>query len=39
MNKIIFDDSNKLNDFTNIGFQRHLCSIDEINLMEKLFFE
>ena len=39
MNKIIFDDSNKLNDFTNIGFQRHLCSIDEINLMEKLFFD
>ena len=39
MNKIIFDDSNKLNDFTNIGFQRHLCSVDEINLMEKLFFE
>ena len=39
MNKIIFDDSNKVNDFTNIGFQRHLCSIDEINLMEKLFFE
>ena len=39
MNKIIFDDSNKLNDFTNIGFQRHLCSTDEINLMEKLFFE
>ena len=39
MNKIIFDESNKLNDFTNIGFQRHLCSVDEINLMEKLFFE
>ena len=39
MNKIIIDDSNKLNDFTNIGFQRHLCSNDELQLMEKLFFE
>ena len=39
MNKIILDDSNKLNDFTNIGYQRHLCSYDEIELMEKLFFE
>ena len=39
MNKIILDDSNKLNDFTNIGYQRHLCSYDEIKLMEKLFFE
>ncbi len=39
MNKIIVDDSNNLNDFTNIGFQRHLCSNDEIQLMEKLFFE
>tara|TARA_S200000501_G_scaffold16294_2_gene14608 strand:- start:3741 stop:4856 length:1116 start_codon:yes stop_codon:yes gene_type:complete len=39
MNKIIVDDSNKLNDFTNIGYQRHLCSNDEIQLMEKLFFE
>ncbi len=39
MNKIIVDDSNKLCDFTNIGFQRHLCSNDEIQLMEKLFFE
>ena len=39
MNKIILDDSNKLNDFTNIGYQRHLCSHKEIDLMEKLFFE
>jgi len=39
MNKIILDDSNKLNDFTNIGYQRHLCSYEEIELMEKLFFE
>ena len=39
MNIIIVDDSNILNDFTNIGFQRHLCSNDEIQLMEKLFFE
>ena len=39
MNKIVFDDSNKLNDFTNIGFQRHLCSNDELQLMKKLFFE
>jgi len=39
MNKIIFDDSNKLNDFTNIGYQRHLCSYEEMELMEKLFFE
>lgn len=39
MNKIIIDESNKLNDFTNIGYQRHLCYTDEIELMEKLFFE
>ena len=39
MNKIILDDSNKLNDFTNIGYQRHLCSYKEIELMDKLFFE
>ena len=39
MNKIIIDDSNSLNDFTNIGYQRHLCSHDELKLMEKLFFE
>ena len=39
MNKIILDDSSKLNDFTNIGYQRHLCSYEEIELMEKLFFE
>ena len=39
MNKIIIDNSNRLNDFTNIGYQRHLCSQDELDLMEKLFFE
>ena len=39
MNKIIIDETNKLNDFTNIGYQRHLCSTDEMELMEKLFFE
>ena len=39
MNKIILDDSNKLNDFTNIGYQRHLCSYKEVELMDKLFFE
>jgi len=39
MNKIIIDDSSKLNDFTNLGYQRHLCSPDEIDLMEKLFFD
>ncbi len=39
MNKIIIDDSSRLNDFTNLGYQRHLCSPDEIDLMEKLFFD
>tara|TARA_B100001250_G_scaffold194444_1_gene167076 strand:+ start:4076 stop:5212 length:1137 start_codon:yes stop_codon:yes gene_type:complete len=39
MNKIIIDDSSKLNDFTNLGYQRHLCSPSEIDLMEKLFFD
>ena len=39
MNKIIIDDSSKLNDFTNLGYQRHLCSTSEIDLMEKLFFD
>ncbi len=39
MNKIIIDDSSRLNDFTNLGYQRHLCSPNEIDLMEKLFFD
>ena len=39
MNKIIIDDSSKLNDFTNLGYQRHLCSPSEIDLMDKLFFD
>ncbi len=39
MNKIIIDDSSRLNDFTNLGYQRHLCSPSEIDLMEKLFFD
>ena len=39
MNIIIIDDSSKLNDFTNLGYQRHLCSPSEIDLMDKLFFD
>ena len=39
LSNIIMDDDNKLNQFSNIGFQKHLTSIAEIDLIEKMKFE
>ncbi len=39
LSKIIMDENNKLNHFSNIGFQKHLNSIDEIDLIKKMKFE
>ena len=33
------DDDNKLNQFSNIGFQKHLTSLKEIELVSKMKFE
>ena len=39
LSKIILDDDNKLNQFSNIGFQKHLTSTKEIELASKMKFE
>ena len=39
LSKIIMDENNKLNHFSNIGFQKHLNSLDEIDLIKKMKFE
>ena len=39
LSNIIMDDDNKLNQFSNIGFQKHLTSIAEIDLIDKMKFE
>ena len=39
LSKIILDDDNKLNQFSNIGFQKHLTSTKEIELVSKMKFE
>ena len=39
LSKIILDDQNRLNQFSNIGFQKHLTSMDEIELINKMKFE
>jgi hypothetical protein len=39
LSNIIMDDHNKLNQFSNIGFQKHLASIAEIDLIKKMKFE
>jgi hypothetical protein len=39
LSNIIMDDDNKLNQFSNIGFQKHLASIAEIDLIKKMKFE
>mgnify|MGYP003310234582 CR=1 FL=1 len=36
LSKIILDDQNRLNQFSNIGFQKHLTSMDEIELINKI---
>ena len=39
LSSIIMDEDNKLNQFSNIGFQKHLTSIAEIDLIDKMKFE
>ena len=39
LSRIILDDENKLNQFSNIGYQKHLISQDEIDLINKMKFE
>ena len=39
LSKIIMDEENKLNQFSNIGFQKHLSSVAEIELIDKMKFE
>ena len=39
MSKILMDDNNELNHYSNIGFQTFLNSQEEIDLLEKLQFE
>ena len=36
LSKIIMDEENKLNQFSNIGFQKHLSSVAEIELIDKM---
>ena len=33
------DDNNKLENFSNIGFQKHLSSVSENKLIDKMYFE
>ena len=39
LSKIIMDEENKLNQFSNIGYQKHLTSLPEIELIDKMKFE
>tara|TARA_B100001175_G_scaffold217845_1_gene185297 strand:- start:871 stop:2007 length:1137 start_codon:yes stop_codon:yes gene_type:complete len=39
LSSIIMGEDNKLNQFSNIGFQKHLTSIAEIDLIDKMKFE
>ena len=39
LSSIIMDEDNKLNQFSNIGFQKHLTSIAEIDLIDKMKFD
>ena len=39
LSRIILDDENNLNQFSNIGYQKHLISQDEIGLINKMKFE
>ncbi len=39
LSKIISDDNNKLNNFSNIGAQKHLTSVPENKLIDKMYFE
>jgi len=39
LSKIIMDDDNKLDNFSNIGFQKHLSSDPENKFIDKMYFE
>ena len=39
LSKIIIDEPNNLNNFSNIGYQTYYNSQEEINLLEKLYFD
>ena len=39
LSKIIMDDDNKLDNFSNIGFQKHLSSVPENKFIDKMYFE
>ena len=39
LQKIIMDENNKLANFSNIGYQKHLTSVPENKLLDKMYFE
>ena len=39
LSKIIMDENNKLDNFSNIGYQKHLASVPENKLLNKMYFE
>ncbi len=39
LHKIIIDENNKLANFSNIGYQKHLTSVPENKLLDKMYFE
>lgn len=39
LGKIIMEEPNRLNDFCNLGYQTYLNSQEELDLMEKMYFE
>ena len=39
LSKIIMDENNKLANFSNIGYQKHLTSVPENKLLDKMYFE
>ena len=39
LHKIIMDENNKLANFSNIGYQKHLTSFPENKLLDKMYFE
>ena len=39
LSKIIMDKNNKLANFSNIGYQKHLASVSENKLLDKMYFE
>ena len=39
LHNIIMDENNKLNNFSNLGYQKHLSSVAENKLINKMYFE